>query len=753
MAQSISAEGKVAITFQGSNIVLELIEYRRIEASERAGSVLKKSRLVEGYRIIRPSYRLEGTMSRQAEDDVRDFGLKYLSSLDSTVTELVQPHYVTPETEHSKNPYDDGPIVEMLDQVRHHDGAAAADTTLEVQKAVIDMEEGALTQELLEEASESPTSKYELRPQDPGYKPGFTSTWMDRDETGDYDPVEERRQLMKRNHRRKPQAKLPKPLSCDGLDEEKTESILVPSVVPRLIVTLQFTKEQLLKDLHRSFSEHSESGQEYSRGGRRLRRRGVEITPYQCGNIHNSDLDDQKQRLGHYRGHPAARGCRQCFELHFRCSLLDNDHNGPCTCCDESQTDCELITIPKYKEVCERCRKQKLTCSYAFTTNHNGPCADCTATGSHCIAGPVKDSVRPRIRYGTSLSARAIARFCDGNLNAATLPLQKEFKPELIFTCENCTEAGRHCSFERRSEDTVCTACDMDGTVCVKKPLTRPVEKPTQIHGLEDGEKPQEACEIGKKRTDCVSAFPSPPAKMQKLGPRDSNLDCQVKLKQVTTSFSHPISFNHITASGPIDQDQACHFCTPKYFAYPLLGDDRRRTLVVQDDPSKAGLIEINPSAYERTRMCLACTTIRLNIISCDSHHLHPIPGIGLAKLDFEGALSNLFAPAHKANYTRHDRWCSLCPNLAVRECAALPDSYGHKPKCGLALCVVCATELESARYRGNLQALLMDLQETGNEDRPLGLRADWELLKADGLLARFVRWTFLHDEKKVAGV
>ena len=35
--------------------------------------------------------------------------------------------------------------------------------------------------------------KYELRPQTRELKASFTSTWMDQDDTGDYDPAEESR--------------------------------------------------------------------------------------------------------------------------------------------------------------------------------------------------------------------------------------------------------------------------------------------------------------------------------------------------------------------------------------------------------------------------------------------------------------------------------------------------------------------------------------------------------------------------------
>jgi hypothetical protein len=59
---------------------------------------------------------------------------------------------------------------------------------------------------------------------------------------------------------------------------------------------------------------------------------------------------------------------------------------------------------------------------------------------------------------------------------------------------------------------------------------------------------------------------------------------------------------------------------------------------------------------------------------------------------------------------------------------------------CGLALCEACVEDLGDCG--GSLEIMLQVLTDEPSEARPAGLRADYELLKYDGLLKRYLVWS-----------
>ena len=83
-------------------------------------------------------------------------------------------------------------------------------------------------------------------------------------------------------------------------------------------------------------------------------------------------------------------------------------------------------------------------------------------------------------------------------------------------------------------------------------------------------------------------------------------------------------------------------------------------------------------------------------------------------------------------------RWCSVCLNLASYECTAVSEVCRG---CGLMLCEHCTVTL-SAVHNGDLQKMLEMVKDQPLGEGVLGLRADYELLKQDGLLMRYVLWS-----------
>lgn len=200
-------------------------------------------------------------------------------------------------------------------------------------------------------------------------------------------------------------------------------------------------------------------------------------------------------------------------------------------------------------------------------------------------------------------------------------------------------------------------------------------------------------------------------------------------LKYVRTRLCHPIQFNRSISS---DGEQHCQFCDSVQFG--LLGLEERTVKVLeQRDGSK--WVEISgghrAEGVPPTRICKKCTRARLDMALCVGHKLRRISKRG--ETDFRKAFDLLI----HAGRTVEERWCSVCCNLAAYKCRTNHQrSYGEGEGCGLLLCEHCAGDL--AEHGGMFDAMLQSLSDEFTEERQGGLRADYELLKHDGLLMKY---------------
>jgi len=104
-------------------------------------------------------------------------------------------------------------------------------------------------------------------------------------------------------------------------------------------------------------------------------------------------------------GHPAARGCKPCFELGLECDLLTEGSSYPCAICDKDDVDCELVLPPEKKRGCEGCRKNKIKCSYRYEgSDHSKACDHCFNLGHNCVAGPFSGRMRTGPALGQKIS-------------------------------------------------------------------------------------------------------------------------------------------------------------------------------------------------------------------------------------------------------------------------------------------------------------------------------------------------------------
>ncbi|KAI7536353.1 hypothetical protein KC331_g11529 [Hortaea werneckii] len=301
--------------------------------------------------------------------------------------------------------------------------------------------------------------------------------------------------------------------------------------------------------------------------------------------------------------------------------------------------------------------------------------------------------------------------------------------------CEDCASEGCDCEAAPRKENiiqrirTEGKACSLASGVAGKDCLER--KKPGNTI------KPHTAAAARKRKAGTKPAEDNSAVKQQKnSATADTGHRSRGGTKKIVSRFSHPIHFNAEDASG----SSSCSFC--EHTSFQIIGLEAKEYDVIEWQDGR-GYDEIGgghrEDGVEPTRVCTACTMRRLLIIMCEKHHMRLIPGLSPETMDVEGAINSLFSGALR----QQDRWCSVCPSLASYECKAASsvDLLGQECQgCGLSLCETCMLSLAD-KHKGDLHQMLNVLKDEPSGERPLGLRADWSLLKQDGLLMRYVLW------------
>jgi hypothetical protein len=392
-------------------------------------------------------------------------------------------------------------------------------------------------------------------------------------------------------------------------------------------------------------------------------------------------------------GHPAARGCKACLDIRLPCTLLQEGSSYPCINCKEDDIECELILPPTRKGACESCKSRRIVCSYrAECANHILPCVQCSDSSLKCVAGPVTG----RTRTGPSLDQDSFSR--------SKLVVKP---PKSIASCTQCRQAKKWCSFRgRKDRDPPCKHCRENGTLCTK-------EQPLQ------------------ERASNVPATPIAASQPTTTNPPIT--------KVITTRLAHPVTFNYLPSS-PSDCsiDIPCHWCTDPLYGILGLGDLRVEVL---DPKDGTGYIELSgghtAQGHLPSRICSACTLERLMIAACGAHEIEPLEGRADAG-DAEGWMEFLMpGKAEEAPF----EWCSVCPSPAGFGCCKRQQD-GHDPDeealggvgCGLRLCESCAVVLVH-ECEGSLERLVRRVRE----GEGWGVRADVEFLLPEGELLRRV--------------
>lgn len=420
-------------------------------------------------------------------------------------------------------------------------------------------------------------------------------------------------------------------------------------------------------------------------------------------------------------GNPAYRGCKGCFEWGFRCPLLDEGSRYPCAECAADNTECELIVEPAVKRTCEGCKSRRQVCSYREQGgDHTKPCQQCTKASRKCVAGPASGRTRtgPSLDQGASLAApRPRKQHVRARKEISRPRKQNGQTQRPKADCSQCLRDQKWCSRMTYREQTKCSHCCDEGTICTVASL-----EPEASISIKGKEKEHEIC--GHKRSEPAAAEP------KKLN----------RCRTITTRLAHPIQFNY-----SYDDDEGtapCHWCDDAIYGILGLGEVEVEVIDNEDGEGFVEIVDGHTAMYGHSRMCEFCTTDRLKITACMNHEIEPIEGMDPENFDHSTMMEWMMpGMASLAPFA----WCSICPSPAFFCCSTRPDVdmdgqaenlyLGDQKGCGLVLCESCAVAL-LREHEGKLDRLIDSLEDTG-EDGGLAIRADANFLHPKGELLR----------------
>lgn len=376
---------------------------------------------------------------------------------------------------------------------------------------------------------------------------------------------------------------------------------------------------------------------------------------------------------------------------------------------------------------CRRCVNARRPCSFASQSHseeEGGICTACDMSGYVC----------------EPLGLRKLPRYRDSKVRPTSLGktmfvvASKHEQDELALqdTTEERDDSHAFDTVDTDAQDSVTITSSLPG---LPEPRTRYMAPPMSNSQA----RPLRA----KNDREIITISSSPPpmpapkqARTEALTPQPQAKPSKHTggtIKDVQTKFCHPISFVYDDLTP--DSSLPCHFCSCA--PYSILGLDERTVEVIEWHDGR-GLEELSGGhkgdGVQCTRVCYECTMARMRVMVCTDHMLRRS---SVEEVDVTAALEKMMA-GEQAPY---ERICTVCCNTAEWECCA--EQVGeaeYREGCGLVMCGQCATEL--GRHGGDLGDMLQDVDASPSDERPYGLRADYELLKQDGLLMKYVTYT-----------
>ena len=564
-------------------------------------------------------------------------------------------------------------------------------------------------------------STYDLRPGARIFRKDIT-TWLDQDQSGDFDPTGKEPQPLLSSTRKRER------FVCQTGDDQTGESNTTPKKPKHntwkagrnlglsFPITIKFISDdgrallEKYNDLPDNWPEYryasDDRGPNFTELNldsvqpQRLRTRQQHQCALTSSASHSTLRCDHPALAEITLGHPAARGCKGCFEVGAPCTLLQEGFNYPCFACQEDDIECELILPPAKKRACESCRRRRIVCSYRSDDDHSSSCKQCANEGIKCVAGPLSG----RTRTGPSL---------DGGYTTKTKFIPSTGRP--YASCTECRKAKKWCSLASKSSTTHSSTCNRCVGLEQKCTFEAVQTRQSRVQGPQG------------RRTQQPTSEPNLFSTHEGVG----------TTKSITTRLVHPITFNHLV---PDDDSSPCNWCED--IVYGIIGFAEVQVEVI-DYHDGQGYIEIEgghtAQGQEPSRMCYQCTASRLFIAGCEGHDIQPTESLDPNSFNYDEVLEWLI-PGMTSSAPFE--WCSVCPSPAsfackkpglAGMCLEGEEGAGDGPLgCGLLLCESCAVSMLD-EHDGSLDGLISRLEHAG----PLGIRADADFLRSDGYLLR----------------
>ncbi|KAF2205202.1 hypothetical protein GQ43DRAFT_362913 [Delitschia confertaspora ATCC 74209] len=577
------------------------------------------------------------------------------------------------------------------------------------------------------EEGQAPIS-YALRKAKPQKVP---MTWIDKDESGDYDPEKEACELRKAN-RKKAKGK-------KNQSKKKIKKCIARLLVgPVLIHTVRniTNEEDNWPEDWSDLDSDEEAEAEYKKP---LIRKS---TP---GRKSQEPISDPAEEYGGLTGHACAAGCISCRKYLQTCSILQAS-KWPCASCidnDEGNMS-RLIVEPKVKDVCQRCKAEGPVCDFAMKPKILGQCSQCQEARSDCSTKPPPghNIIRTSLdflrlnrigEHATCDACRLLNKTCSMKRKGAKSP-----------PCINCKRLGIGCTFYN---------CADDNLVGPKKKRTANSAKKQQ--GAYDLE--EEPATPSRSNFFTEADWAESDDGMQEVAravtPSMEMVDAHGNVGKTTkiwTSFCHPIQFDSI--NGTSDD---CSFCQVPLFCF--VGHFERKVEVIEWN-NGLGYTELmggHSDSENPTRMCKKCSISRIQIGTCEMNHkIVSIKDNGREQ-NLDDAVNELLMvqPGNDEAEKQLDHFCSYCFQFAAFLCCTPQPSlisslHGEEVMqagCGLRLCVTCEQRIRED-FEGDWDRMVTALDKAPKpregEEQSMKMivpRADVGFLRKNGLLYKNV--------------
>lgn len=594
-------------------------------------------------------------------------------------------------------------------------------------------------------------TRYELRPAARVRPLACGATWLDQDQSGDYDPSQRSLLPLPRLIKRKRKESTSEEDAIERLHRSKKLQTLRSARQNglQLIVVLRFSSDEGFALLRRvpdqcppeywnqfedtflfpvdDYTLHPEDGT-----NQRLRNR-------------HEDLESHPENTRDLTGHPSARGCKACRDLAQVCPMLEPDGTYPCHLCVEDGFDCELVVEPKKKRSCQNCRARRVRCSYLDTEDHSAACERCQEVGHRCIAGPAIDPSRTRIGHdgkpATIHESEPQYRSTNGQRAEDSAAMRNGESGKQSVAVSSRNTFGSRCSRGCDEFNMACNHSEPEGQTSNLHHDEAMAHRPSygksvNLHGSYSNDPQIVALDaeaalhfhmLAKEQESLVA----PPAKSWASSVIEMIASAPGKVETFRTRLLHPITFNASNRGLRI-----CNWCEDPL--YGMFGIGEEMEVKVRQWPNGKGCTELSraraTNGMRESRQCPDCTLERVSILTCDDHSIRPIEGLPVNGLDWAEQLALLMACDTGVEGKKLGRrFCIVCPQLAAVECCA---RNGEMIGCGMRLCASCA-HLYNTRFRQDLQAMVRDMDPTEAKDFPLGVRADYDFFKPDSYLIK----------------